>query len=292
MSIRANTLITLKEILDEKEIEVNIPELDVQNIIKTEEQAYARMCLLFAMHTLTLDDVIISKVISDLSSFGVYAFAEDEDKVFFEKPRELLTRQDICRLGNKENSVYTLAWCLRLTPKLSFLRGKYRINTGILEAILPKLPFFELIKEIRLRPAGEILGAFDLHLCLYWLALQGERYQKKIKLKRSTLQETIHAFKWLFSKSDWNAINIFELFEKQQRHNISGFGYKMNKDSELLKLDKIIIKAENINELKRLASFLDESAYIMGQYPDIEHMHLCDFLRDNHADADFVVVRK
>lgn len=106
-------------------------------------------------------------------------------------------------------SLFLLQWALGLSESLSFPDAICDVPALAQTAIESNSTAF--LQAARLRPAGEILDALDLHYRLHWLVRQAQIDQKPLpaELNEGVILERHYALNWLvrFEDSDWDEVD-------------------------------------------------------------------------------------
>jgi len=143
-----------------------------------------------------------------LSQFhlAVPAFTPKE-RTFIDTPSP--SEQDVISFAWRYEALYLLEWVLGLAAELPFPTEICDVPLTARLAIDNNVQQF--VDSARLRPAGEILDALDLHYRLHWAVRQArvDRREAPANLNPGVIQERHYALNWLvrFEDAEWDDVD-------------------------------------------------------------------------------------
>jgi hypothetical protein len=112
-------------------------------------------------------------------------------------------------MGWRYESLALLAWALGLLPELAYPEQICDVRTLCATLLQTATPAW--LPQARLRPAGEMLDALDLHFRLHWLAREVELGRREMppNLIPGVVLERHYALNWLvrFENAGWDDVD-------------------------------------------------------------------------------------
>jgi hypothetical protein len=138
---------------------------------------------------------------------GLAGYLSPEEAAFLHAPQP--DAEELAQFSWRYESLGVLEWALGLSPSLPYpdaLSGPPLVARAIVDG-----GWEGLMRDARLRPAGEILDMLDLHFRLHWLVRQARIEDKPAPgaLDAGVVLERHHALNWLvrFEDHAWDAVD-------------------------------------------------------------------------------------